>query len=470
MFPWSKNDVEIQRVRTALAGAELRNDGIKSKCGVPIFEAVFPAASLDDLGNRWTWPTDIARLIGCAADSSLETVLTKIKNGLALRSRLTSFLAAGDDEQFAASLHFNLAAGGQRKFRMTAGKTREQDGVLHVYGAFIDLEGPIELDEDEIRMNEIERKGIIGMAQGLSALAQGDLSHRITVDFHPKAAALKTDFNTALDKLDAMMQSVAQSVSMIRGNADEISGAANDLARRTETSAASLEETSAALEEITVTLKRTAENTVKVSAVTSHAQATAIKSGDIAANAVQAMSRIEDSSRQIGDIIGVIDEIAFQTNLLALNAGVEAARAGEAGKGFAVVAQEVRELAQRSATAAKEIKALIAASTQHVGVGVGLVNDTGSALTEIVGEFAGIDALIKQISSAVSEQSNGLSQINLTIRQMDQVTQQNAAMVEEVSAASVSLAGETSSLAALAQTFKLTGAASHQPPAWRRAS
>jgi methyl-accepting chemotaxis protein len=470
---WKRNDSESAALREALAQMERRYEALKSHSGIPHFEAdIADPSSLGSSANKWQWPGDVAALVGLADNAPIGEFAARLKNGAALTQRLAAYLALPDKASFSASFHFNLPGGGLRKYRMTAGKAPSREGGVFLSGALIDLEGPVELDEDEIRMNEIERKGIIGMAQGLSALAQGDLSHRITVDFHPKAAVLKTDFNSAVEKLDGMMRGVVQTVSSLRSNTNEISSAANDLARRTEGSAAALEETAASLEQITATLGKTAQNTSKVSAVTSHAQSTAIKSGDIANNAIDAMSRIEESSRQIGDIIGVIDDIAFQTNLLALNAGVEAARAGEAGKGFAVVAQEVRELAQRSAKAAKEIKTLIAASSQHVGSGVSLVHDTGNALKEIVGEFSGIDSLIKEISAALGEQSTGLGQVNQTIRQMDQVTQQNAAMVEELSAASAALAGETSNLGQAAEAFKVSMSepAGHERTAWRRAS
>src|SRR5690606_31894959 len=223
--------------------------------------------------------------------------------------------------------------------------------------------------------------------------------------------------------------------------------------------AASLEETAAALDEITATVNRTADGARQASRVVQTARNEAEASGAVVSDAVAAMTAIEQSSNQIGAIIGVIDEIAFQTNLLALNAGVEAARAGDAGRGFAVVASEVRALAQRSADAAKEIKTLITASGRQVEQGVALVGQTGQALGRIVAEVAEIDGLMSEISASAQEQATGLQQVNTAVNQMDQVTQQNAAMVEESTAASHSLAQEADVLAASVARFKVAQAA-----------
>ena len=251
------------------------------------------------------------------------------------------------------------------------------------------------------------------------------------------------------------MSRVTAATDGIRGGSEEIGIAADDLSRRTEQQAASLEETAAALDEITSTVRRSAAGAKQASEVVAGAKLEAERSGIVVDQAVAAMGEIETSSREIGNIIGVIDEIAFQTNLLALNAGVEAARAGEAGRGFAVVAQEVRALAQRSADAAKEIKTLIGASARQVEAGVGLVGQTGEALRGIVAKVVEIDALIVQISASAQEQATGLHQVNTAVNQMDQVTQQNAAMVEQTTAATHALKGQTAELVALISAFQV---------------
>jgi len=307
---------------------------------------------------------------------------------------------------------------------------------------------------------EVERSDSVNIGalnEALDRLAGGDLSHRITIPFSPKAESLKSNFNAAADRMQDAMKAIAAATGGVNSGADEIAVASDDLSRRTEQQAASLEETAAALDEITATVRKTASGAKEASSVVAVARSDAEKSGRIVSQAVSAMTEIETSSNQVSQIIGVIDEIAFQTNLLALNAGVEAARAGDAGRGFAVVAQEVRALAQRSAEAAREIKTLISTSTQQVGAGVNLVGQTGEALQRIVDQVASIDVLVNEISASASEQSTGLHEVNTAVNQMDQVVQRNAAMVEEATAAAHSLKGEANQLSALVGRFKLGG-------------
>jgi methyl-accepting chemotaxis protein len=312
--------------------------------------------------------------------------------------------------------------------------------------------------EDERREAAGELDGVVSaLAASLKQMASGDLTAEIRADFHGAYRQIREDFNQAAKAMREAMGAILDATGALRGGSDEIAGASSDLAKRTEQQAASLEETAAALDEITATVKRSAEGAKQASSAASDAKVEAERSGHVVQEAVSAMGEIEGSSKQIGNIIGVIDEIAFQTNLLALNAGVEAARAGDAGKGFAVVASEVRALAQRSADAAKEIKALISASTEQVERGVRLVGETGEALTGIVSKVTQIDGLIREIAVSSQEQATGLNQVNAAVNQMDQVTQQNAAMVEEATAAAANLKNEAAELARLVARFR-TGA------------
>jgi methyl-accepting chemotaxis protein len=293
------------------------------------------------------------------------------------------------------------------------------------------------------------------VATGLEKLSSGNLLFRLTTSFGGDYEKLRADFNAAMEKLQETMQAIASNTQGVRSGAEEITQASDDLSRRTEQQAASLEETAAALDQITATVRRTADVANEARDLVSTAKADAQRSGDVVRETVGAMDGIENSSKQIANIIGVIDEIAFQTNLLALNAGVEAARAGDAGRGFAVVATEVRALAQRSADAAKEIKLLIATSGQQVESGVKLVSETGQALDRIVMQVTQLNDLVVELAASAKEQATGLGEVNAAVNQMDQVTQQNAAMVEEATAASHGLSGEAVELTRLVGQFRI---------------
>lgn len=302
---------------------------------------------------------------------------------------------------------------------------------------------------------------IDGLATGLSKLAEGDVAYRLNDAFAGRLDRLRSDFNTAVGTLQTALASVGENASAIHANADEIRSATDDLAKRTEQQAAAVEQTAAAVEQVTTTVKDAAARAEDVGQRVERTRLGAEKSGEVVRRAVAAMEGISHSSHEISNIIGVIDEIAFQTNLLALNAGVEAARAGEAGKGFAVVAQEVRELAQRSANAAKDIKTLITTSTNQVDAGVALVGETGEALEAIVGEVREINEHIRAIVVSTREQSTGLQEINNAINTMDRNTQQNAAMVEEQTATSHTLASEADTLNTLLKQFNLGNGAAN---------
>jgi methyl-accepting chemotaxis protein len=295
------------------------------------------------------------------------------------------------------------------------------------------------------------------LARGLNQLTDGDLSAVIERPFRQDLERLRGDFNRVVERLRHTISEVANNASSIGANANQMRSAADDLAKRTEKQAASLEETSAALDQITATVRSATARAEEASLMVTNAKGSAEQSAAVVREATEAMGRIEDATGEIGKIINVVEEIAFQTNLLALNAGVEAARAGEAGKGFAVVAQEVRELAGRAAGAAKDIKALVTRSSAEVKTGVDLVKATGDSLTRIGDDVLKINDHVHAIFTSAREQSIGLTEINTAIGQMDQATQQNAAMVEQSTAASHSLASDADNLNQLISQFQIRG-------------
>ena len=307
---------------------------------------------------------------------------------------------------------------------------------------------------------------VSSVGEALGALASGDLSARISADLTGSFAKLKSDFNNAMMAMSGAMKSVNQCSSGINGGAAEIRQASDDLANRTEQQAANLEEASAALSEVTQGLRQTADGAGAAHAAISMAETQTTEGQTVVSQAVDAMADIERSAEEIAQIITVIDAISFQTNLLALNAGVEAARAGDAGKGFAVVANEVRALAQRSADAAADIKRLIQSSGDQVHRGVQLVGRSGDVFGQIAGQVAQVAGLVGQISSLSSQQANNLLHINSTVHAMDLTTQQNAAMVEEATAAARSLAEEAKRLDDLVGGFRLDAGESMGPVAY----
>jgi len=311
------------------------------------------------------------------------------------------------------------------------------------------------MEEEKRKQDAAQEHVVTELSQALGNLSTGDLTVQITEDFPAEYEKLRTDFNALVSRLFDTVSAVVDAADSIQNGSTEISSASDDLARRTESQAATLEETAAALDELTASVRQAAEGAGSVANTMEEAKSEAVNSGTVVNSAVSAMTEIEQSSTHISQIIGVIDDIAFQTNLLALNAGVEAARAGEAGRGFAVVASEVRALAQRSSDAAMEIKTLIGDSSKQVERGVDLVGKAGEALHNIVERVTQISGLISDIAQGASEQSAGLGDINSGMVELDQVTQQNAAMVEEATAASHMLKANATNLAEMVSHFKL---------------
>ena len=323
----------------------------------------------------------------------------------------------------------------------------------------------------EAQRADAEKQAHVVQAMGsaLGQLADGDLAHRVETSFSAEYEALRQAYNAAADRLDNVLSRVAGSVDSVNMGAGEIRAASSDLAERNQVQAASVEESSAAMRQVSTLVSATAARTREVEAEIGFATQDAAAGSTLVGEAMDAMSAIEQSSQQIGQIVDLIDSIAFQTNLLALNAGVEAARAGDAGRGFAVVANEVRALAQRSATAASDIRTLIATSSREVSGGVSLVSRTGEALTTMVGRVGTLADLVAEIAASAQSQSASLDQVSASVSGMDSMTQRNAAMVEETAAAARSLADEASQLAAAISQFRTSGSTA-SAPAYRRAA
>ncbi|MBW3097332.1 methyl-accepting chemotaxis protein [Pseudohoeflea coraliihabitans] len=318
-------------------------------------------------------------------------------------------------------------------------------------------------DAEKARAEEALQQAVGALGEALRNLADGNLVARIETPFEGNLDQLRVDFNESVERVRDALSHIRDNALSIQSNGGQMRAAADDLARRTEQQAASLEEVAAAVEQISTTVRTTSEGAAETDKLALATRDDAVASEEVVKRAVAAMERIETASSKIAQIITVIDGIAFQTNLLALNAGVEAARAGDAGRGFAVVAQEVRELAGRSANAAREIKSLIADSSSEVTHGVSLVNETGAAMSRINERIGEITVHITRLAQAGREQSVGLAEVNTSVGQMDQMTQQNAAMVEQTSAASHQLAAESDALMALVQQFRIEAASETAP-------
>jgi methyl-accepting chemotaxis protein len=350
----------------------------------------------------------------------------------------------------------------------------EQEVAAIVHGAVmgdfsqrIEMEGKDDffkqLGEGLNELLQTTENGINDVVRVLGALSRSDLTQTITSDYNGSFGQLKDDANNTVEKLKDIIQQIKEATDNINTGAKEIASGNNDLSHRTEEQAASLEETAASMEELTSTVQHNAANAKHASELAVDASDIAGKGVEVVGQVVATMDQINDSSRKIGDIISVIDDIAFQTNILALNAAVEAARAGEQGRGFAVVAVEVRNLAQRAATAAGEIKNLIDDSVVKVSSGSKLVTQAGKTMEEIVSSIRGVTVMMSEISSASTEQTAGIEQVNMAIAQMDDVTQQNAALVEQAAAAAESLEEQAQSLADTVAQFKVQGYSRHEP-------
>jgi len=468
------NTVNLAKAATAVPDVLHSQAVFQTECS-PKFALLLKATLMESDALKQEWTTQEDKLHSDVG-AVIATTLAAVGGGLALVVAVGFFCVRGWIVSPIANLSSTMERLARGDFGAEVASADRRDEIGAMYRAlrvFKDaglekqrLEGDAaahrNMTEETRRQAEAERaraaqdqaKVVASLGAGLEKLSDGDLTFRISEAFTADYEKLRTDFNTALANLSETMMSVVGRTKGLRASSQEVAQASEDLSKRTEQQAASLEQTAAALDEITATVKKTADGAVHARQVVATAKADAETSGEVVRQAVDAMSAIESSSRQIGQIIGVIDEIAFQTNLLALNAGVEAARAGDAGKGFAVVASEVRVLAQRSAEAAKEIKTLISASAEQVSQGVERVGQTGRALARIAEQVTQITDVVSEIAASAEEQAVGLREVNSAVNQMDHVTQQNASMVEQATAASHSLREETDALAAMMDQFR----------------
>jgi methyl-accepting chemotaxis protein len=394
----------------------------------------------------------------------MAAALRVFRDGLIERTRLQEEEA----EREAAERERAAREEQQAREREDAERAREEEAErerrereVEELAAREELRAAAEAERQE-RAAEQERV-VAELAEGMKQLATGRLDFRIATAFPEAYESLRVDFNEAVGTLSDLIQQIAESAGKIDLSSGEIAAAAADLSRRTENSAATLEQTAASLNELTASVTSAAEGAGQADTTVQSTKANAEESSEVVRQAVSAMSEIECSSKQISKIIHVIDDIAFQTNLLALNAGVEAARAGDAGRGFAVVASEVRALAQRSSDAAREINGLISDSNTHVERGVTLVDRAGEALQSIIAAFGDISRHVGEIAVSAREQATGITEINAAASQLDEATQQNAAMFEESTAASRILTDEARKLADMVSRFTVSDGSSRQP-------
>ncbi|MBK1716276.1 hypothetical protein CKO27_01155 [Thiocystis violacea] len=476
----------IENERTA-ARANLRIRHALDKISIPV--------SVSDEHNALAYLNEAGQALWQAMSPEIARKQPGFNVGALIGSRLSNYF---EDEETRAAYRAELTSTrtldtrlGGRHLRVTVSPVREDSGVYHGRvtqwvdrtlevgvereiadiiadagnGDFtrrIEVVGKhgffLQLSEGLNRLTEIVETGLADVAEVLNAIAQGDLTQTMDADYAGAFGQIKDDTNTTVARLHEVIGRILEASEAIGSAAGEIASGNSDLSGRTEEQAANLEETASSMEQLNATVKQNAQNADQANRLARNANSVAARGGEMVTRVVETMGGIQDSSRRIADIIGVIDSIAFQTNILALNAAVEAARAGEQGRGFAVVASEVRGLAGRSAQAAKEIKELISDSVGKVEGGVQLATQAGDTMGEILHSFQQVTGLVGEISNASREQSTGIEQVTQAVAQMDEVTQQNAALVEEAAAAAESLEDQTRVLAQAIAMFKLSGA------------
>lgn len=457
----SKTSINGEFIKELIAIKE-RSQLMEAVCGIGLFHFTSQIHNHQAGDNTVVWSAEVRRLVGAKTEAEFPNRFEAFSERIHPddMSRVFDDYAEhlkhpNGDGRFQTTYRMRVEDGSYRWFRNTGGSRVMSNGqTLVSCGSVADVHDEVIAAQNAERVAHEDRQTIEALGEALAALAAGDLTFRIA-DLPKKSGRLKDDFNDMAAKLKASIGQIAVAIEDIVTETGVMSHSAAELRGRAENQASSIEETSAALQQLTATVKGSAEGAAEMVGITTDAKTWAEQSAGIVQEAINAMAAIRGSSDQIGQIIGIIDEIAFQTNLLALNAGVEAARAGDAGKGFAVVAQEVRELAQRSASAAKEIKSLVNTSSHQVAKGVSLVGETGTALTNIAARISEISRHSATFAITSREQSMGISEIGNAVNNMDLITQKNAEMAEQTSSATRSIMGQMNSLRGLVAQFRL---------------
>jgi methyl-accepting chemotaxis protein len=464
-FLTSKNarTQELEQLREEIMALRERAELLDTSCGVGLWQAVLHNQDAFDPRSVWTWSPEFRRLLGYSSEADFPNAYPSWADKLhpddAAPTR-AAFNATLNDKtgatRYDVTYRLMTKLGGYRWFRATGGCRHSADGrTIRACGALSDIHEQKSLSLNAALGAAEDKATTAALGAGLKALANGDLSFRITEKFPVKYEALKASFNESTDSLGRALRGFREAAFEVTRGAGEIEAGNQNLSQRTEQQASSLEETASSMDQMTGTVRQNAGNAEQANQLAVAARSQADAGVAVVATAIKAMGEINDSSKKIGDIIGVVEEIAFQTNLLALNAAVEAARAGDQGRGFAVVAGEVRSLAGRSAVAAKEIKGLIRDSMQKVEEGASLVSESGQTLERIVTSVKKVSDIIAELAAGSQEQLSGIEQVNRAVAQLDEMTQQNAALVEEASAASKSMAGRSQAMSDMLDRYNL---------------
>jgi methyl-accepting chemotaxis protein len=462
-LPFFSASSELARVKAELKEVKERSDVLDNSCGVGLWAAVLYNADALDPRSKWLWSPEFRRLIGYSSEADFPNVCQSWSDKLHPDDVPATFAAFGGhltdksgNARYDVTYRLKMKDGQYRWFRATGGCKHSEDGqTIRACGSLTYIHDQKMIEEQIHRDADQNQVVIDAIADGLKALADGNLLHRITAEFSDSAEAVKTSFNASVEQLHATISQVSAASSEVRNAGGEITNASRSLAEGATRQAASLGEVSVNLDELASMASTNADHARKASALAAEARNHATDGEQRMANLTAAMGDIKSSTQETARIIKTINEIAFQTNLLALNAAVEAARAGDAGRGFAVVADEVRALALRAANAAQSTEALIEKSVSATERGVQLNDEVLGSLKEISGQIAQVVTVVSEITAASAGQVDGVTQITRSVAQVNQITQQVAASAEESASAAEELNAQASTLNDTVSTFQL---------------